>query len=323
MIPTFLCIGGQRCGTTWLHSVLDHLPNVHVCKSKETDFFYANILRQDVGTYEANFDPPAGRWPCEVRGELSPNYCMLKRPSVELIRKLYPRLRLLLVIRDPVERALSQTWLDLRYMSGHIKQGPLALGEYLRHVERQRTRRRGDYARIIRTWREVFGPEALHIELYDDLCADPAGFVRRVLRHLGTDDTVALSPSLLQRKVFESARAQVPPLVRWYLAREYRQKVRQLNDLLAGRVAHWLTAIDESLAPAPMHWQVLRGLNKWVLSVPEKIAYAAYDGWRDQRLAHRNRQVLIRRPVEPANVTPPAGNRQTGLHKDTTPMSTR
>jgi hypothetical protein len=318
MVPTFLCIGGQRCGTTWLHSVLDHLPGVHVCQRKETDFFYANMLRQDVAAYERNFDPPDERGPCAVRGELSPNYCMLKRPVIELIRQLYPRLRLLLVIRNPVERTLSQAWLDLRYMNGHNRERPLSLREYLHHLERQRTKRRSNYARVIRDWRAVFGAEALHIELYDDLCADPAAFLRRVLRHVGADDGVVLPAPFLRRKIFESAKTQAPPLVRWYLARDYRGEVRQLNDLLGGRVTRWLTALDQTSAEAPLSWRVVRAVNKWVLSVPEKLAYAGYDAWRDLRLAARSRAILVARPPELAKA--PAKLRTGGPHRDAAPL---
>jgi hypothetical protein len=323
MIPTFLCIGGQRCGTTWLHSVLDRLPNVHVCPSKETDFFYGNMVRQDVAAYERNFDPPSDRAPCAVRGELSPNYCMLKRPAIELIRKLYPHLRLVLVIREPVERTLSQAWLDLRYMNGQCRTAPLSLGEYLRHVERQRTKRRNDYARVIRDWRAVFGAEALHVELYDDLCADPAAFLRRVLRHVGADDCGPLPEPLLRQRVFESGKAHVPPMVRWYLAQDYSEAVRRLNDLLAGRVTKWLTAIDQTMAEAPLTWRMLRSVNKWVLSVPEKIAYAGYDSWRDLRLASRSREILLARPPVPRQPPPPAKVRNTGLHRDAATLPTR
>jgi hypothetical protein len=322
MVPTFLCIGGQRCGTTWLHSVLDRLPGVHVSQEKETDFFYANMLRQDVAAYERNFDPPVERGPCAVRGELSPNYCMLKRPVIELIRQLYPHLRLLIVIREPVERTLSQAWLDLRYMNGHNREQPLSLGEYLLHLERQRTKRRNDYARVITDWRAVFGAEALHVELYDDLCANPAAFLRRILRHVGADAGTTLPEPLMRRKIFESAKARVPPLIRWYLARDYREDVRRLNDLLEGRVTRWLTALDQTLAEAPLTWRAVRTINKWMLSVPEKIGYAGYDGWRDMRLAARSRAMLVARPPAPVKPTP-AAPRKSGLHRDAATLPAR
>ncbi len=316
MTPTFLCIGGQRCGTTWLHSVLDALPHVQVCKDKETDFFYTRSRRTDLAGFERNFDPPPGEPPFAVRGELSPNYCMLKRPTIELIHRLYPWLRLLLIVRNPAERTLSQTWLDLRHMHGQASKEPLSLGEYLRHLERQRTQRRNDFARVIADWQAVFGREALHIELYDDLCQDPDGFLRRVLRHIGADDTVPLPTVALGRRVFESVKSPVPPVVRWYVAKEFRASVCRLNDLLGGRCTHWLEAMDQTLAETQPSWWLLRGLNKYVLSVPEKVAYASYDAWRDWCLAGRRREILAHHTAA-SPPAPPTKPPKTGFHQKT------
>ena len=37
--PTFLGIGAQKCGTTWLHKLLSHHPGVFAANPKEIDFF--------------------------------------------------------------------------------------------------------------------------------------------------------------------------------------------------------------------------------------------------------------------------------------------
>src|SRR5262245_31877176 len=133
MLPTFLCLGGQRCGTTWLHEALKRCPHVHVSADKETDYFNRKILADDLASYERQFDAPAG---VTVRGEVSPNYCTLKRPAIELIRRLYPRLRLVLILRNPADRSASQAWLDLCHMRGRPGRG-VAAWEYLLHAERQ------------------------------------------------------------------------------------------------------------------------------------------------------------------------------------------
>src|SRR5262249_22540694 len=121
MPPTFLCLGGQRCGTTWLYEALKRCPHVQVSADKEIDYFNRKILTEDLASYERNFAGGAGA--PAVRGELSPNYCMLKRPGVELIRRLYPHLRLVLILRNPAERSASQAWLDLCHMRGRPERG--------------------------------------------------------------------------------------------------------------------------------------------------------------------------------------------------------
>ena len=214
-----------------------------------------------------------------VRGEVSPNYCMLKRAGIQLIHQLYPQLRLVLILRNPVERSLSQAWLDLCHMRKQPER-PLSTIEYLLHVERRRTRRRSDYVNIIRDWQSVFGTEALFIGLYDDLVDDPRGFLRDVLRHLGANDW-PLPNQLAGERVFASGLPQAPAFVRWYYAREYREQVAALNELLVGRVTHWLRDLDALVADQRPGWNWLRGVNKYALTIPEKMAYAVYDWWRD------------------------------------------
>lgn len=296
MPPTFLCLGGQRCGTTWLHEVLKLCPNLHVSSDKETDFFNRKIFTENLADYERHFETP-DRWTA-VRGEVSPNYCMLKRPGIELIHKLYPQLRLVLILRNPVERSLSQAWLDLCHMRNRPERR-LGNLDYLLHVERRRTRRRSDYAGIIRDWQSVFGAEALFIGLYDDLVEDPRGFLRDVLRHIGADDW-PLPNHLAHERVFASCQPPAPAFIRWYYAREYREQVVALNGLLAGRVAHWLRDLDALLADERPWWKLVRGVNKYGLSLPEKVAYAVYDWWRDGCYEERAAAILRQRDARPA-----------------------
>jgi hypothetical protein len=310
MSPTFLCIGGQRCGTTWLHEALKRCPHIHVAEEKETDFFNRKIFREDLAYYERCFERPKGAPAAAVRGEVSPNYCMLKRPGIELIRKLYPDLRLVLILRHPVERSISQAWLDLCYMRFQDHR-PVRGWEYLLHAERQRTRRRSLYPRIIRDWRAVFGHEALHVCLYDDLVADPRGFYREVLRHIRADDR-PLPDDLAGARVFAGRLPPPPPVVRWYYAREYRESVAELNDMLGGRVTGWLRDIDATLADGRGSWRLLRQVNKGIFSVPEKLAYAAYDWWRDR--CYLERAEVIRRQRDEQRTPPiPAPKRRTTL----------
>jgi hypothetical protein len=308
MPPTFLCLGGQRCGTTWLYEALKRCPHVHVSADKETDYFNRKIFTEDLASYERYFEVSEGRT-VVVRGEVSPNYCMLKRPAIELIRRLYPHLRLVLILRNPVERSISQAWLDLCHMRGRPERG-VAAWEYLLHAERQRTRRRSDYVRILSDWLGVFGPEALHVGIYDDLVADPARFFRTILRHIGAPDW-PLPDDLAHERVFASRQPPPPALVRWYYARQYREPVARLNELLGGRVAGWLRDIDITLASGRAWWPLLRAVNQYVLSAPEKVAYAAYDAWRDRRFEERAQAILRQHQERRSAPAPP--KRRTAL----------
>jgi Sulfotransferase family len=123
-MPDFLVIGAPKAGTTALHVALSGHPGLHLSAIKEPKFFLTDgpppasggpgdalTYREHVWRredYEALFDPaPAGT----LRGESTPLY-LYDRPALRRIRAAIPGARLIVVLRDPVERAHSN-WTHL------------------------------------------------------------------------------------------------------------------------------------------------------------------------------------------------------------------
>lgn len=95
--------GGQKCGTTSLHAYLVGHPQV-CAGPKEPHFFDdegADWVRPDYGAYEARFDGPG------LRVDATPIYAFWPG-ALERIAAYNPAARLILLFRDPVERAWSQ-----------------------------------------------------------------------------------------------------------------------------------------------------------------------------------------------------------------------
>ena len=148
--PDFLCIGAQKAGTTWLYSMLSQNESVFLPPIKEIhflDYIYVANHRHWVGAafdkrakalsrkpefrkyfrglqmadrttdawYAAVFNHPkaAGR----ITGEITPAYSMLPAGGIRRAHAINPELKILFIIRDPVERALSQ----LRMVAGRRK----------------------------------------------------------------------------------------------------------------------------------------------------------------------------------------------------------
>ena len=125
-LPDFLVIGAPKAGTTALHAALTRHPSLYLSPVKEPKFFLtdgpppargggpgdARTYREHVwrrGDYEALFD---GAPPGTLRGESTPFY-LYDRLAHRGIRDLVPGARLIVVLRDPVERAHSN-WAHLR-----------------------------------------------------------------------------------------------------------------------------------------------------------------------------------------------------------------
>src|SRR5262245_57885705 len=160
MLPTFLGIGAMRSGSTWLHAVLKSHPDIQVTEPKEVQFlFLPRMLQYDLDWYENLFQPENGNDAKAIRGEISPRYACLKKWQVKKIARLLPDLRLLFILRHPIERLWSQTLFDFGRLQGRdIRE--IRTVEILRQLERARSRLSSDYIRTIEIWSEAFGKEA-------------------------------------------------------------------------------------------------------------------------------------------------------------------
>ena len=178
--PTYVGIGAQKCASTWLHRILAEHPEVAVPETKEIDFF---SYHYDHGYqwYERCFD---GARPARARGEISPSYFC--EPSVpERVARFLPQAKLLVSLRDPVERALSNHRHEVR--AGHLIGPDLSFEAGLRnnpmYVEQ------GRYATHLRNWLRHFPLASMLVVLMEDIEANPHAVCTDVYRFLGVDDS--------------------------------------------------------------------------------------------------------------------------------------
>lgn len=178
MRVSFIGIGAQKAATSWLHDILCDHPQVVVPVGKELDFFsyrYENGLRW----YEGQFPHRAGACEC---GEISPSY--LHEPGViGRVRQYNPAMRVIVSLRDPVERALSQHrhLVRLGVVAPGDRRFETALAANPTYVDQ------GRYYHHLSRWVEAFGRERLHVVLVEDLREDRAAVARGLYRFLGVD----------------------------------------------------------------------------------------------------------------------------------------
>lgn len=281
----------MRCGTTWLYEVLSRHPSIGMSSPKQTEFFNRHVVTKDLGWYLERFQPEPGDSSRPVRGEITPFYCRLPEICVRSIAELLPNVKLLLSMRNPIDR----TWSQVVYDFAVYKKSPLdqvTPGQIIRHIDRRRTDLYNDYARMIRIWSKAFGEEALHIGLYDELRSEPVVFIRRILSHLGLPEDWDPPSDLIKTKVFSRAQLAgstegVPDYVRWHLANRYYEQTVELNRLLEGRVESWVRVMEEWRVRGRLDWRARSSLNRGIMELPERLAYAVYSVWNGRRIAHR------------------------------------
>lgn len=188
-------------------------------RAKELHFFdglWADGLTDaDIARYHALFERPAGR----LSGEWTPGY-MLDAWTPPLLRQAAPQARLLVLVRDPVER----------FRSGRTLAENRLVVEATPRAAANAAFNRGLYAdQLLRLWR-AFPHEQVLVLQYERCVADPRGELSRTFEFLGLGPSIpdGIAP---QERINASAGQKVA-LSEWQVA-ELTRRYAPENDRLA------------------------------------------------------------------------------------------
>jgi hypothetical protein len=206
MRPQFIIIGAQRCGTTSLYNNMTEHPCVAAAFKKEVHFFDHQFER-GILWYRAHFPATLYRWYAGRRlarpiitGEASPYYLFDPRAPLR-IKNMLPDVRLIAILRNPVDRAYSQYQMNCRKgfeklsFAAAIDAEPERLKEAetngSAHDFSTLDRRhfsymtRGIYVDQLKVWHEHFDAEQLLILRSEDFHVDSGHTLDAVQRFLG------------------------------------------------------------------------------------------------------------------------------------------
>jgi len=273
-LPNFLVIGAGKSGTTSLYEYLRQHPEIFMSAIKETNWFAYEGQRDDrypIRTpeeYERLFDGVTAQ---RAVGEASPQY-MKSAVAAGRIAAVLPGVRLVVILRDPVDRAYSSYLHALREAVERrgVEQSLQPGSRYLQH---------GLYHPQLSRYFERFERGRIKVILYDDLAANPAAVMRELYAFLGVDENFAVNvatrhnaaavPRLMIlnwmmskgittiRRVFPSlpkgtgiavrmkrpllhSPEPLPPAIRRRLVDYFRDDVARTGELIGRDLSRWL-----------------------------------------------------------------------------------
>lgn len=221
--PVFLVIGAQKSGTTWLHEVLKQSNRVQLPQSKELHFFDRGF-DWTVARYLRHFDSAM------PSGEITPDYCALDRQTIRHLRAIMPHVKILLMVREPLERAWSAVRMELGLEEGR-QPADIPEAEMVRCLLSARTLKRTDYARMLDNWLAVFPPEQVLVLDYGRIGNDPEQVLKEIADFLRLPpfDT---APAILRRRVFAGQPAPLPVGVRARVIETYEDLGKRAKECL-------------------------------------------------------------------------------------------
>jgi len=216
--PDFVGVGVQRAGTSWWYSLLEAHPQVHGLSSarKELHFFdrfsSTEFGAAELAAYHGRFRRPPDR----LCGEWTPRY--LLDPWVPpLLRQAAPDAKLLVLLRDPLERFRS----GLAHAIERQRSGPDVVEEAFA---------RGFYHQQLMRMLRHFPRDQLLVLQFEACVLHPAEMVDRTFGFLGVDPTAHRRPESESRarNATKGPGLQLPPALADALRRSYEDDVRHL-----------------------------------------------------------------------------------------------
>lgn len=188
--PDFIVIGAKKSGTTSLYRYLDLHPDIAMAHPRELNYFIPGQARsanhgaaaeRSPEWYLSRFDASAA-----ARGESSPNYTSfpLVRGVPERMHALVPDVKLVYLVRDPIERMISEY--------GHLwahnaARGPMSEVFSDPGLEDTNYVARGRYHLQAEQFLEHFDRDRLLVVAQEDLRRDREATLERIFRFIGVE----------------------------------------------------------------------------------------------------------------------------------------
>ena len=240
---SFLICGAQKSGTTALAAYLRQHPGIHLPMAKELHFFDDETQTWPKPNLNGLHDHYKAAGPDQLWGEATP-ISLYWDPAAERIWRYNPAMRLIVILRNPIERAYSHWAMEHRRGND-----PLSFGLALEQEE-ARCREalpfqhrifsyvdRGFYsAQLRRLWR-FFGREQVLVLRQEQLRLSPQTCLDKIWQHLSIPPSPAITP--LERHTGDYDHA-MPPACRNRLRKIFWQEIGQLENLLDWDCSDWL-----------------------------------------------------------------------------------
>jgi hypothetical protein len=266
---------------------------------KEPNFYNYNWQQKGLDWYLQLFDGPSdtegGNGRVKARGEISPNYAVMRLREIRLACDLFPELRLFLVVRHPVDRmwsALRRHW-TFSYLDDVAEVGTDE-ASILSYADQYLNDAFGDYRRIYENWATVFGADQILLLRFDQLQSEPDKTLAQILEFIGVDPDVEWIHSYRKNASVRNqskADVEMPDFVRYYLSRRYLSRTRAFNELTDGLVQDWVADLEECVADVPTRWRGRYMLRSAARNYPVRLAHRILDPlrmwWKVQRARRR------------------------------------
>lgn len=289
MFPQFMCIGAQKAGTTWLHhnmkdhaeiwlppikelhyfNMLSHEPAlIALAREPLSRFRLRRLLRKtrremlagrSIRWYPKYFLMPRSDWwysslftPAagQIAGEMTPEYSILSPEVVQRIHRNMPDLKVIYLLRNPIERTWSQVNRGHRQsLFGENFNSDAVIEAFM---QQEHPHQRSSYYQNLQVWESIFPAEQIFVGFYEQVREEPEALLRDVYEFLGVDASEKYIQRPSEKKVNVGSYESIPAHWGCYLAERYYTQIQSIHNRFSNAATlSWLTMADNYLCSMP------------------------------------------------------------------------
>lgn len=193
--------------------------------------------------YRSLFYPESG----QITGEITPLYHMLLPKRIEHVHRLMPNAKIIVLLRNPVDRLWSSTRMIKSYYE-RKQLDNISNEEYTEFFSLPWHEHQQSYLRNIKRWQLYYPQENIFVGFLDEIIENPEDFLLRIFDFLNVEvSTKHIAPNVAD-VVNKGPDYPMPAEIRIFLTKKYFGEMKALHEYFGGRATKWYEDAKELLA---------------------------------------------------------------------------
>jgi hypothetical protein len=276
VLPNFLGIGAQRCGSTLLHSILATHPEIYVPGRRKEIHFFDRHFDRGLDWYESFFPSHGDAGAYRALGEITPDYIYFPEAATRLFATMPATCRFIVTLRHPTRRAFSgythhrRAFNEKRPFEQFIKEQEDAVD-------------RGFYTKQLKPYFDAYSRDQFLVLIFEEWLEDPAPALAQIQSLLGLSSGWSDPAGVLDENVKKMTVPFFP--TPYYWARSFGQMLTRrdldwiVNMFKAMKVNAWFGTERSPITMAPEVRERLDALYQDEVAAVERLLGRTIPSW--------------------------------------------
>jgi len=202
------------------------------------------------------FSNPNDKWYSSLKGnrkgivgENTPAYSILNKNDIMRIKSLYPNIKIIFSIRNPVDRILSSYKFSKRNQSNLT----ISLEEIKKYTNRYENEIRSDYINTIKMYLDVFPKNQFSLVFFDAILEQPKNLLEGLTNFIAPNINCSLEKCNLHSVENASKKIKIPEEINHYLENHFKLLKSELSFHFGGYCSTWISMDSNKVNCNPLY----------------------------------------------------------------------